>query len=151
MPGGSSDLEELLRQIIAGASDSTDARARWFEAAEAAGHLNKLRVATYRCEKGCTLIDVIRLGDLVLARSADYKLRPRTNTAQSVPSARAKNLNRDNHWPSHVFDVSSMAADALTGIPANCRHGQRTVMPQDILDVIENIQPGHAGAPIRIS
>lgn len=150
MPPQLDEFDERLRQLLAATADAGLARARVFEAADSNGYLSKLRVATYRCQQGCTLIEVIRVGDLVLARSADYKLRPRTNETQSVPAARAKNLNSDNHWPSHVFDVLAMVDEGVTAIPANCRHRQRTVMPREIVDAIEGVDSGHPGAPIRL-
>lgn len=120
-------------------------------AAERRGDLSKMRVARYLCRRGCSLADVIRVGDLVLARTKDHKVRPRTNERRSVAEARVKNtIDGERHWPGRVYAVEILGRDPRGNFDANCRHGLHTINARELLTMIEDVTPGHPGKPILL-
>lgn len=151
-----------LVQMALAARDA-DALDEFWTNVEASGFINRLRVHEYRCLKGCRLALVIRVGDVVLMRTRDYKLRPQTNERSSVPLARTKNtLNGKNHWPGHTVDVGVLAGQRTPdewgneiwgdrfAMDLNCRHGRRSLFLNEALGAIRDIVPGKPGAPTRI-
>lgn len=119
--------------------------------AQRRGDLSKMRVARYLCDQGCTLADVIRIGDLVLAQTKDHKVRPRTNEHRSVAEARVKNtIDGERHWPGRVYDVEILGRDPRGRFDANCRHGLHLINARELLTTIENVAPGHPGKPILL-
>ena len=153
-------MTNLLEQLIALAAEAKSDREATWQKLENAGLINHVKVQEYRCAKGCRLALAIRLDDVVLLRTRDYKLRPRTNESQSVPAARERNtLNGSDHWPGHTFDVGQSAGQedpADWGQPVwgegfradiNCKHGRRTLDFLEVLTSVRDTRPGHPKKP----
>lgn len=153
-------VTDSLAALLALAEEAkVDHEATW-QKLENAGLLNRVKVQEYRCAKGCRLALVIRLGDVVLMRTRDYVMRPHTNEARSVATARARNtLNGSDHWPGHTFNVGQSAGqldraswgEAIVGdrfrADANCKHGLRTLDFVAVLASIKDTRPGFPNKP----
>jgi hypothetical protein len=153
-------MTDSLAALLALAEEAKVDREATWQKLENAGLLNRVKVQEYRCAKGCRLALAIRLGDVVLMRTRDYRMRPHTNEARSVPTARAKNtLNGSDHWPGHTFNVGESAGQVDPGewgqprwgdrfrADANCKHGLRTIDFVEVLDSVRDTRPGHPNKP----
>lgn len=147
------DIAEWWRSMLSASEDRREAIETAYQQLENAGRVSKVTVHRYVCVKGGHLLStVIRLGEVTIARTCDYKLAPNTNLNRSVESARRKNtLDGDRHWPGHTFDISHLATwGEVACIDMNCRHGLRTVRAVDILAVSQGVRPGHPSKPTLI-
>jgi len=144
------DFTEWWAAVVSAKGDRRKAVDTAYQQLENAGLLPKVVVHRYLCAKGnCLLATVIRVGDVTLTRTKDYKLSPGLNRKQSVESARKKNtLDGDRHWPGHTYDVSELASWGDTvGIDLTCRHDVRTVRATTMLAASLQARPGHPSRP----
>lgn len=141
----SESIGEWWATLMQQSQDHTEAVHLAYQRLENAGLTNRVVVHRYRCRRGCSLATVIRIEDVVLARTSDYKLSPGMNLDKSVAEARRKNtLDGSRHWPGHTFDVAGLVPG---GFQVACRHVVDVVLGADLLALVENVTPGHPGAP----
>lgn len=138
------DRSDALQQAYQQLRDITDARG--------VPLLNRVTLHRYQCARGCQIATVFRAGQTTLCAVRDYKYSPGLNAKQSVEAAREKNtLDGDRHWPSHVFDVDSIAEwGEGTGMSVTCRHFRGTLSGARVLRDIANASPGKPGRPTRL-
>lgn len=137
-------------RLLMSAEEHSEAIDNAYQQLENANLIGKVVVHRYLCRKrGCVLATVIRVGEVTVARTRDYKLAPNTNLRRTVESARRKNtLDGNHHWPGHTFDVSRLASwGEAASIDMNCRHGLRSVRALDVIAVTEGVTPGHPDKP----
>lgn len=146
-----SEIDRAFLALLEAHDDRREALHAAWQRLENAGLISKVTVQQYRCRRrGCTLMTVIKVGGLTLARSADYKFSRGLNGERSVAAARAKNtLDGDRHWPGHTFDVEELAGWGETaGMDANCRCATRVLMAQRILEDSAGATSGRPAKPV---
>ena len=147
------EVGKLFTRMLASHEDARRAREELHRTLQAGGYLSRVTLHRYMCAaKGCQIATVFSAGGLVLCAVRDYKFSPGLNDARSVPEAREKNtLDGERHWPSHVYDVSDLASwGGAAGFDLVCRHYHGTVMADQVLALVEGIEPGHPGKPTRL-
>lgn len=152
------DLNEWFTALMQSADDSADALQRAYQALRDTNDsrgvplLNRVTLHRYQCTRGCQIATVFRAGQTTLCAVRDYKYSRGLNAAQSVQSAREKNtLDGDRHWPSHVFDVDSIAEwGEDTGMSITCRHFRGTLSGARVLRDVADASPGKPGRPTRL-
>ena len=71
-------------------NDSRDPAAI-YAALKKLGRLGDQRLVTYRCRRGCTLLDIVQVPGMRIAHQNRYKLSDAVNEASSSASGRARN------------------------------------------------------------
>jgi len=148
MTSASEQAGQFFAELVRVSEDRDAAIHTAYQQYENAGKLSKVTVHRYVCRRGCgVLMTVIKLGEVYLARTRDYKYSPGMNLERSVPEARRKStLDGDRHWPGHTFEVEQTASWGL-GFDASCRHKLHTLLATDVLATVKVVRPGHPEKP----
>ena len=152
------DIDEWFATLLNSAEADADAIQRAYQALRDTNDtrgtplINRVILHRYQCQRGCQIAVVFQAAGTVMCAVLDYKYSPGLNEAQSVASARAKNtLDGDRHWPSHVYDVTSLAEwGEGTGVSLACRHYRGLLSGAQILGDITGVAPGKPGKPTRL-
>lgn len=145
---------EFMAAQAARNTDRRDAIEAAYQQLDNAKLVGKVVVHRYLCRNGGhPLATVIRISDVTIVRTRDYKFSPGMNRERTVESARRKNtLDGNRHWPGCTYDVTDLAASDTGGtffaVDMSCRHDpKRMVRAIDVLTVTENVAPGHPSKP----
>ena len=146
-------IDDWFAALLRGHDDRVDAIQTAYQQLRDAGLLSKVELHRYMCTRGCQLAIVFRAAGTNLCAVRDYKYSPGLNASQSVASARIKNtLDGERHWPSHVYDVDSLAEwGEGTGMSVVCRHYRGVLSGARVLADIGGVLPGRGGKPTRLS
>lgn len=150
MMSASEQAGQFFAELVRVSEDRDAAIHAAYQQIENAGVLSKVTVHRYVCRRGCgVLTTVVKLGEVTLARTRDYKYSPGMNLERSVPEARSKStLDGDRHWPGHTFYVEQMASwGPVAGFDVSCRHNLRTLLAVDVLATVKGVRPGHPEKP----
>lgn len=152
------DIDSWFAMLVGSAEDHADAIQRAYQAlrdtkdARGVPLLNRVALHRYQCHRGCQIAIVFKAAGRVMCAVRDYKYSPGLNEKQSVESARSKNtIDGDRHWPSHVYDVTSLAdwGDG-TGMSLACRHYRGLLSGAQVLRDVAGVEPGSPRKPTRL-
>lgn len=143
-------------QVLKATDDRAEALRAAHEMLRTSGLLSKVTLHKYMCAKGCQIATVFRASGLLLCAVRDYKLSPGLNVRETAPRAReTKTLDGQRHWPGHVYDVEQLhrfrAGGQRAAMRLTCRHCRTVLFTDDVLAVVEGVEPGRPGKPTRLT
>lgn len=116
-----------------------------YTALKATKRLKDHRLITYRCPRGCLLLDVVQVPGQMIGHSPAYKLSPGRNTETSTPAGReAHTRDGDRRWQARTYDIASALNFAL-----QCDHVVGPVLDRD--GVQADLDAGHAHVTVDAS
>lgn len=121
------ELDDFLYQVFRRPDELAGLADAFYAMLKARGQLRSHRLLTYRCQRRCLLLDVLRTSHGVIVHQPRYKLSPEVNEQTSSPDGRTNNTeDGDRRWRGHTFPVEFAINFVL-----NCDHVNQHVLDRD--------------------
>lgn len=115
---------DQVRSLIDGAKTRPVEMVALYETMKKTGELTRNRLVSYRCSKGCLLLDVYQTPDGPAAYRPGFKYSPQANEATSPAARLTRTTDGDRRWVANADMVLSPPLSYLLA----CNHVQQLTL-----------------------